>query len=228
MTETDLSICLHLGIYLYVVVNNERRRRCLCRLLGRSSWTAEASDRSAFPAIGSNAVGDSLQANPKRDCRNSTNHAPATNNRKPGLVPGFFVPAVSAVDVRLTPKSRHSGIIGAERLLVTQSRRTLSEDFWPEVAAQSVHFTLKTMRSTARVEHIGNGRLLRNSDAPRLMGFNMTTRQKREAVQNMLMAALRDLRSGKSFVCCYSNMSIALKFSTNTPLMSSKGGASYP
>jgi hypothetical protein len=34
--------------------------------------------------------------------------APAANQRKPGLVPGFFVPAASAFDVGFTPKSRHS------------------------------------------------------------------------------------------------------------------------
>ena len=33
-----------------------------------------------------------LQANSRGDCRNSTYQAPATKNRKPGLVPGFFVP----------------------------------------------------------------------------------------------------------------------------------------
>lgn len=41
-----------------------------------------------------------FQANPLSDCRNSTYRAPATNNQKPGLAPGFFVPAYFLFDVR--------------------------------------------------------------------------------------------------------------------------------
>ena len=37
------------------------------------------------------------------------NPAPATNNRKPGLVPGFFVPDIWAFNVRFVPESGRSG-----------------------------------------------------------------------------------------------------------------------
>jgi len=63
-----------------------------------------------------------FQVNAFTDCRNSANHAPATNNRKPGLVPGFFVSAVSALDGRFTSESRHSGSIG--RLAAYDPKRT--------------------------------------------------------------------------------------------------------
>lgn len=54
----------------------------------------------------------------------------------------------------------------------------------------------------------------------------MTTSQKRETVHNVLIAELRDLRSGKFFVYCYSKISIALKYSTNGLLKSPKGSTS--
>jgi hypothetical protein len=73
-------------------------------------------------------LGDSLQTHPPRDRRNSTNHAPATKNRKPGLVPGFFVSVIRAFNI-----DTEMGAINESKGLAASPREIMLRDMSAEI-----------------------------------------------------------------------------------------------